>query len=143
MDRMSGSSPPPLSSLLTSNKLEPPLAAEMWAFLKALATQLHINVELATSFSSSTATEPSPVQGSKHKDKAPTSPEDSNNDDEDIAKFVLGGKSSSLAQGSGALLYNSGLHDPRASCCPTCMRTFVPVTYPYDCPQQTRLYSVL
>jgi len=71
---MSGSSPPP-SSLLTSDKLEPPLVAEMWAFLKALMTQLHINMELATSSSSSTTMEPSPAQGSKYKDKAPTSQE--------------------------------------------------------------------
>jgi len=35
-------------------------------------------------------------------------------DDEDIAKFVLGSKSSSLAQGSGALLYNIGSLNPRA-----------------------------
>jgi len=111
---MSGSSPLPSSSLLTSNKLEPPLAAEMWAFLKALATQLHANMELATSSSSSTTTEPSPAQGSKRKDKAPTSLEDSNDDDKDIAKFVLGGKSLSLAQGSDALLYNIGSLKPRA-----------------------------
>jgi len=114
MDRMSGSSPPPLSSLLTSNKLEPPLAAEMWAFLKALATQLHVNMEPAASSSSSTTTEPSPAQGSKCKDKAPTSSEDSDNDDKDIAKFIPGGKSSSLAQGAGALLYKIGLLNPRA-----------------------------
>jgi len=111
---MSGSSPLPLSSLLTSDESEPPLVAEMWAFLKALVTQLHLNMELAASSSSSTTTEPSPVQGSKSKDKAPASSEDSNDDDEDIAKFVLGGKSSSLTQGSGALLYNIGLLNPRA-----------------------------
>jgi len=86
----------------------------MWAFLKALATQLHVNVEPAPSSSSSTTMEPSPVQGSKCKDKAPASPKDSNDDDKDIAKFVLGGKSLSLAQGSGALLYNIGLLDPWA-----------------------------
>jgi len=72
--------------------------------LKALATQLHGNAEPAASSSSSTATEPSPAQGSKRKDKVPASPEDSNNDDKDIAKFVPGGKSSSLVQASGALL---------------------------------------
>jgi len=80
LHRMSGSSPLPLSSPLTSNKLEPLLVVEMWAFLKALATQLHVNMELAASSSSSTTTEPSPAQGSKHKDKAPTSPEDSNHE---------------------------------------------------------------
>jgi len=90
------------------------LVAEMWGLLKALATQLHINVEPATPSSSSTATEPSPVQGNRCKDKAPTSPEDSKDDNKDISKSVLGGKSSSLAQGSGTALYNVGLLNPRA-----------------------------
>jgi len=90
------------------------LVVEMWGLLKALATQLHVNVELAAPSSSSTATEPSPVQGNRCKDKAPESLEDSNDDNKDISKSVLGGKSLSLAQGSGALLYNIGLLDPRA-----------------------------
>jgi len=58
---MSGSSPPPSSSPLTHNKSEPPLVAEMWGLLKALATQLQVNVEPAAPSSSSTATEPSPA----------------------------------------------------------------------------------
>jgi len=107
---MSGSSPPPLSSPLTYDESEPPLAVEMWGLLKALATQLHINVELAAPSSSSTAMEPSPAQGNRCKDKAPASPEDSKDDNKDISKSVLGGKSSSL----GAPLYNVGLLDPRA-----------------------------
>jgi len=111
---MSGSSPPPLSSLLTYDKSEPPLVAEMWGLLKAIVAQLLTNVELAAPSSSSTATEPSPAQGNRCKDKAPASPEDSNDDDKDISKFLLGGKSSSLMQGSGAPLYNIGLLDPRA-----------------------------
>jgi len=111
---MSGSSPLPLSSPHTYNKSEPPLAAEMWGLLKALVTQLHINMEPAAPSSSSTAMEPSPAQGNRCKDKAPTSPEDSNDDNEDIYKSVPGGKSLSLAQGSGAPLYNIGLLDPRA-----------------------------
>jgi len=86
----------------------------MWGLLKALATQLHINMELATPSSSSTATEPSPVQGNRHKDKAPMSPEDSEDDNEDMSKSVPGGKSLSLAQGSGTPLYNVGLLNPRA-----------------------------
>jgi len=109
---MSGSSPPP-SPPFTSDELEPPLAEEMWALLKALAIQLHLKVEPATSSLSSTATEPSPAKGSKSKDKAPTT-EDSDNDNEDLVKFVPGGKSLSLGQGSGALLYNIGLLNPRA-----------------------------
>jgi len=114
VDRMSGS-PPPLPSLLTHNESEPPLAAEMWGLLKALATQLHISVDLAASSSSSSAaTEPSPVQDSRRKDKAPTSPEDSEDEDKDMSKSVPGGKSSSLAQGSDAPLYDVGLLDPRA-----------------------------
>jgi len=112
---MSGSSPPPLSSPLTHNELEPPLAVEMWGLLKALATQLHVSMELATSSSSSSAaTEPSPVQDSRHKDKAPASPEDSEDEDEDMSKSILGGKSSSLMQGSDTPLYDVGLLDPRA-----------------------------
>jgi len=111
---MPGSSPLPLSSLLTYNKLEPPLAAEMWGLMEALATQLHINVKPAAPSSSSTAMEPSPAQGNRHKDKAPASPEDSDDDNEVISKSVLGGKSSSLAQGSGAPLYDIGLLNPRA-----------------------------
>jgi len=110
---MSGSSPPALSSLLTHNKLEPPLEAEMWGLLKALVTQLHISMELAASSSSSAATEPSPAQDSRCKDKAPASPEDSEDKDKDMPKFVPGGKSSSLAQGSDAPLYNVGSLNPR------------------------------
>jgi len=45
VDRMSGSSPLPSSSPLTYNKLEPPLAVEVWGLLKALVTQLHVNME--------------------------------------------------------------------------------------------------
>jgi len=86
----------------------------MWGLLKALATQLHINMELAASSSSSTATEPSPAQGNGHKDKTPTSPEDSKDDNKDMSKSVPGGKSSSLAQGSGAPLYDVGSLNPRA-----------------------------
>jgi len=111
---MSGSSPPPLSSLLTHDKLEPPLAVEMWGLLTALATQLHISVEPAASSSSSTTTEPSPVQGNRHKDKAPMSLEDSKDEDEDMSKSIPGGKSLSLAQGSDAPLYDVGLLNPRA-----------------------------
>jgi len=70
---MSGSSPPPSSSPLTYDESEPPLVAEMWGLLKALMTQLHVNVELPAPSSSSTAMEPSPVQGNRRKDKAPTS----------------------------------------------------------------------
>jgi len=110
---MSGSSPPPSSSPLTHNELEPPSAAEMWGLLKALATQLHISLEPAASSSSSAATEPSPAQGSRRKDKAPASPEDSKDEDEDMSKSVLGGKSLSLAQGSDSPLYNVGLLNPR------------------------------
>jgi len=104
VDRMSGSSPLPLSSLLTYNKSEPPSEAEMWGLMKALATQLQVNMELATPSSSSTATEPSPAQGNRLKDKAPASLEDSDDDNEDISKSIPGGKSLSLTQGSGALL---------------------------------------
>jgi len=111
---MSGSSPLPLSSLLTYDKLQPPFAAEMWGLLKALATQLHVNMEPAAPSSSSTATEPSPAQVNRCKDKAPTSPEDSEDDNEDISKSVLGGKSLSLKQGSGTPLYNVGLLNHRA-----------------------------
>jgi len=112
---MSGSSPPPSSSPLTHNELEPPLAAEMWGLLKALVTQLHVSVEPATSSSSSSAaTEPSPAQDSRCKDKAPPSPEDSKDEDEDMSKSVLGGKSLSLVQGSEAPLYDFGLLNPRA-----------------------------
>jgi len=114
VDRMSDSSPPPSSSPLTYDKLEPPLAVEMWGLLKALVTQLHINVEPAAPSSSSTATEPSPAQGNRCKDKAPVSPEDSEDDDEDISKSIPGGKSLFLVQGSGAPLYNVGLLNPRA-----------------------------
>jgi len=42
------------------------------------------------------------------------SPEDSKDEDEDMSKSVPGGKSSSLAQGSDAPLYNVGLLNPRA-----------------------------
>jgi len=112
---MSGSSPLPLSSPLTHDKLEPPLAAEMWSLLKALATQLHISVELATSSSSSSTTEPSPAQGSRLKDKAPASLEDSKDEDEDMSKSIPGGKSSSLVQGSDTPLYDIGLLDPLLS----------------------------
>jgi len=111
---MSGSSPPPSSSPLTYNESEPPLVAEMWGLLKALATQLHVNIEPAAPSSSSTATEPSPVQGNRCKDKAPVSLEDSKDDNKDISKSIPGGKSSSLAQGSGTPLYNVGSLDPRA-----------------------------
>jgi len=112
---MSGSSPPPLSSQLTHDKSEPPLTVEMWGLLKALATQLHVCMELATSSSSSsTSTEPSPAQDSRRKDKAPASPEDSEDEDKDMSKSVQGGKSSSLAQGSDAPLYDVGLLNPRA-----------------------------
>jgi len=107
--------PLPLSSLLTHNELEPPLAAEMWGLLRALVTQFHVIVDpAASSSSSSAATEPSPVQDSRHKDKAPGSPEDSKDEDEDMSKSAPGGKSSSLAQGSDAPLYNVGLLNPRA-----------------------------
>jgi len=58
--------------------------------------------------------EPSPVQDNRHKDKAPASLEDSKDDNKDMSKSVLGGKSLSLAQGSGTPLYNVGLLDPRA-----------------------------
>jgi len=58
--------------------------------------------------------EPSPAQGNRRKDKAPISLEDSNDDNKDISKSVPGGKSSSLAQGSDALLYNIGLLNSRA-----------------------------
>jgi len=71
-------------------------------------------VELAAPSSSSTAMEPSPVQGNRHKDKAPASLEDSEDDDKDMSKSVPGGKSLSLAQGSGAPLYNVGSLNPRA-----------------------------
>jgi len=86
----------------------------MWGLLKALVTQLHVNVEPATPSSSSTAMEPSPAQGNRRKDKAPMSPEDSKDDNEDISKPIPGGKSLSLAQGSGASLYKVGLLNPRA-----------------------------
>jgi len=90
---MSGS-PPPSSSLLTHDELEPPSAAEMWGLLKALATQLHVIVDpAASSSSSSAATEPSPAQDSRRKDKAPASPEDSEDEDEDMSKSIPGGKS--------------------------------------------------
>jgi len=112
---MSGSPPPPLSSPLTHDESEPPLAVEMWGLLRALATQLHITVNpAASSSSSSAATEPSPVQDSRRKDKAPASPEDSEDEDKDMSKSVPGGKSSSLAQGSDAPLYDVGSLDPRA-----------------------------
>jgi len=115
VDRMSGSPPPPLSSPLTHNELEPPLAAEMWGLLRAVATQFHVIMDpAASSSSSSAATEPSPAQDSRRKDKAPGSPEDSKDEDEDISKSAPGGKSLSLAQGSDAPLYNVGLLDPRA-----------------------------
>jgi len=86
----------------------------MWGLLKALATQLHVNMEPDAPSSSSTATEPSPGQGNRCKDKAPVSPEDSKDDNEDMSKSIPGGKSSSLVQGSGAPLYNVGLLNPRA-----------------------------
>jgi len=86
----------------------------MWGLLKALMTQLHINVEPAAPSSSSTAMEPSPAQGNRHKDKAPTSPEDSEDDDEDMSKSLPGGKSLSLTQGSGPPLYDVGSLNPRA-----------------------------
>jgi len=54
------------------------------------------------------------AQGNRCKDKAPTSLEDSNNNNKDIYKSIPGGKSLSLAQGSGATLYNIGLLNPRA-----------------------------
>jgi len=115
VDRMSGSSPPPLSSLLTHDESEPPLVAEMWGLLKALATQLHVSVEpAASSSSSSAATEPSPAQDSRCKDKAPASLEDSEDEDKDMSKSVPGGKSSSLVQGSYAPLYEVGSLNPRA-----------------------------
>jgi len=96
---MSGSSPLPSSSLLTHDELEPPLAVEMWGLLKALTTQLHVNVEPATPSSSSTATKPSPAQGNRCKDKAPMSLEDSKDDNEDMSKSVPGGKSFPLHKG--------------------------------------------
>jgi len=87
----------------------------MWGLLRALVTQFHIIVDLAaSSSSSSTATEPSPAQDSRRKDKAPGSPKDSKDEDEDMSKSAPGGKSSSLAQGSDAPLYDVGLLDPRA-----------------------------
>jgi len=87
----------------------------MRGLLKALATQLHLSVDPAASSSSSSATtEPSPVQDSRHKDKAPASPEDSKDEDKDMSKSIPGGKSSSLAQGSDTPLYNVGLLNPRA-----------------------------
>jgi len=90
---MSGS-PLPLSSPLTHDESEPPLAAEMWGLLRALATQFHVIVDPAASSSSSSATtEPSPAQDSRHKDKAPASPEDSEDEDEDMSKSAPGGKS--------------------------------------------------
>jgi len=58
--------------------------------------------------------EPLPAKGSKSQDKAPATLEDSNNDNKDLVKFVLGGKSLSLAQGSGAFLYHIGLLNFRA-----------------------------
>jgi len=54
------------------------------------------------------------VQDSRHKDKAPASPEDSKDEDEDMSKSIPGGKSLSLVQGSDAPLYNIGSLDPRA-----------------------------
>jgi len=119
---MSGSSPPPLSSLLTYDKSEPPLAEEMWGLLKALATQLHVNVEPAAPSSSSTAMEPSPAQGNRRKDKAPMSPEDSEDDNKDISKSIPGGKSLSLVQGLALSYTMLALSTPGPSCCPTCMR---------------------
>jgi len=116
---MSGSSPPPLSSLLTYDKLEPHLVAEMWGLLKALATQLRINMEPATPSSSSTATEPSPVQGIRHKDKAPTSLEDFNDDNKDISKSVPGGP---LCQGLVLSSTTLACSTPGPSHCPTHMR---------------------
>jgi len=86
----------------------------MWGLLKALATQLHISMEPAASSSSSAAMEPSPVQGNRLKDKAPVSPEDSEDEDKDMSKSIPGGKSLSLAQGSDAPLYDVGLLNPRA-----------------------------
>jgi len=86
----------------------------MWGLLKALVTQLHINMEPAAPSSSSTAMEPSPAQGNRCKDKAPTSLEDSKDDNKDMSKSILGGKSLFLKQGSGAPLYNIGLLNPRA-----------------------------
>jgi len=115
VDRISGSPPSPLSSPLTHNESEPPSAAEMWGLLRALATQFHVTVDPAASSSSSSATtEPSPAQDSRHKDKAPGSLEDSKDEDKDMSKSAPGGKSSSLAQGSDAPLYDVGLLDPRA-----------------------------
>jgi len=90
------------------------LQQQMWGLLEALSTQLQVNVELAAPSSSSTAMEPSPAQGNRRKDKAPASPEDSNGDDEDISKSILGGKSLSLMQGSGAPLYDISSLNPRA-----------------------------
>jgi len=112
---MSGSSPPPLSSPLTHDELEPPLAAEMWGLLKALVTQLHVSVEpAASSSSSSAAMEPSPAQDSRCKDKAPASLEDSKDEDKDMSKSIPGGKSSSLTQGFDSPLYDVGSLNPRA-----------------------------
>jgi len=112
---MSGSPPLPSSSPLTHDESKPPLAAEMWGLLRALATQFHVTVDPATSSSSSSAaTEPSPVQDSRRKDKAPGSLEDSKDEDEDMSKSALGSKSASLMQGSDAPLYDVGLLDPRA-----------------------------
>jgi len=87
----------------------------MWGLLRALATQFHVTVDpAASSSSSSAATEPSPVQDSRRKDKAPGSPEDSKDEDEDMSKSALGGKSASLVQGSDAPQYSVGSLDPRA-----------------------------
>jgi len=87
----------------------------MWGLLRALATQFHITMDpAASSSSSSAATEPSPAQDSRHKDKAPGSLEDSKDEDKDMSKSAGGGKSTSLAQGSDAPLYDIGSLDPRA-----------------------------
>jgi len=87
----------------------------MWGLLRALATQFHVTVDPAASSSSSSATtEPSPAQDSRCKDKAPGSLEDSKDEDEDMSKSALGGKSSSLAQGSDSPLYDVGSLNPRA-----------------------------